>query len=105
MDIGFARQLKLNHLRLIAAIAEQGQLGLAAATLAITQPAASRMLSEIERIVGSQLFERHAKGMELTLIGRALAHRAHSMLLELRDLARDVEELKRGKVEWPLSAL
>lgn len=97
MDLGFARQLKLNHLRLIAAIAEQGQLGLAAATLAITQPAASRMLSEIERIVGSQLFERHAKGMELTLIGRALAHRAHSMLLELRDLTRDVEELKRGE--------
>lgn len=97
MDTGFPRQLKLNHLRLIDAIAEHHQLGLAAAALAMTQPAASRMLSEIEGLVGAQLFERHAKGMSPTVIGRALARRAHGMLLELRDLDREMEELKQGK--------
>lgn len=97
IEIGSARQLKINQLRLIAAIAEQGQLGLAADSLAITQPAASRMLAEIEHTLGAKLFERHAKGMEMTLIGRALAQRAYNVLVELRDLTREVNELKQGE--------
>lgn len=97
MDIGIARHLKIPQLRLIAAIAEHGQLGLAADELTVTQPAASRMLADIEHTLGARLFERHAKGMVPTLIGRALARRAHNMLVELRDLAQDVEELKRGE--------
>ncbi|PXF28895.1 LysR family transcriptional regulator [Pokkaliibacter plantistimulans] len=97
MDIGIAKNLKINQLRLISAIAEHGQLGLAADELTLTQPAASRMLSEIENTLGAKLFERHAKGMVPTLIGRALAQRSHNLLVELRDLSRDVEELKGGE--------
>ncbi|PPC74527.1 LysR family transcriptional regulator [Pokkaliibacter plantistimulans] len=97
MDIGIAKHLKINQLRLISAIAEHGQLGLAADELTLTQPAASRMLSEIENALGAKLFERHAKGMVPTLIGRALAQRSHNLLVELRDLSRDVEELKGGE--------
>lgn len=96
MDLGFARSLKITHLRLINAIAETGQLGLAAEAVAITQPAASRLLAEIESITGSRLFDRNPKGMELTLIGRALAQRSRSILLELRYLTREVDELKAG---------
>lgn len=96
MDPGFARSLKFTHLRLINAIAEHGQLGLAAEALGITQPAASRLLAEIERMAGARLCDRHARGMELNLIGRALAQRSHSILLELNYLARDVDELKTG---------
>lgn len=96
MDLGFARSLKITHLRLINAIAEHGQLGLAAEALAITQPAASRLLSDVESTAGARLFDRHAKGMELTLIGRALAQRSRSILLELTYLTREVDELKTG---------
>ncbi|BFM50395.1 LysR family transcriptional regulator [Marinomonas sp. THO17] len=96
MDIGLAKHLKLNQLRLISVICEYGQLGIAADELAITQPAASRMLHDIEQIIGTRLFTRHAKGMEPTLIGQAIARRAHNLLVELRDLAREVDELKDG---------
>lgn len=96
MDIGLSKYLKVRQLQLIAAIAEHGQLSTAADSVAITQPAASRMLAEIETKVGAKLFERHAKGMVLTLVGQALAQRAHSLLVELRDLSREVEELKLG---------
>ena len=88
--------LKVNHLRLINRIVEHGQLGQAAAVLSITQPAASRLLAEIENIVGSPLFERHPKGMTLTLIGRAIAQRSSAILLELNNLNREIEELKLG---------
>jgi len=96
MDIGLARSLKINQLRLIASIAEHGQLSLAADDLAITQPAASRMLSEVEQLLGAKLFERHPKGMVLTLLGNALAKRSHNLLVELRDMSRELEELRQG---------
>ncbi|MBV1787658.1 LysR family transcriptional regulator [Marinobacterium sp. D7] len=97
MKIDLSKHLKINQLRLISAIAEYGQLSIAADELAVTQPAASRMLADIEQTIGAKLFERHAKGMEATLIGRSVAQRAHNMLVELRDLARDVDELQRGE--------
>src|SRR5579864_8410023 len=97
MDTMFSRLLKISHFRLINAIAEHGQLGRAAEVLAITQPAASRMLADIEGLVGAPLFERHAKGLSPTLIGRAIAQRSTDILLELRNLNREVDELKQGK--------
>jgi len=96
MDIGLAKHLKLNQLRLISVIAEHGQISLAADEMAMTQPAASRMLSDIENTLGARLFTRHAKGMEPTLVGQSVARRAHNLLVELRDLSREVEELKEG---------
>lgn len=97
MELGLAKNLKITQLRLISAIAEHGQIRLAADALAITQPAASRMLADTEQHLGAKLFERHPKGMVPTLIGRALAQRAHNMLVELRDLSRDLDELKSGE--------
>jgi len=99
MDIGLSKHLKLNQLRLIAIIAEFGQLSIAADELAITQPAASRMLSEIESTLGAKLFTRHAKGMVPTLVGQAICRRAHNLVVELRDLSREVEELKQGNLD------
>ena len=51
-----ATRLQLKDFRLIQAISETGQLALAAERLAMTQPAASRMLAGIERAVGTPLF-------------------------------------------------
>ncbi|WP_028035553.1 LysR family transcriptional regulator [Chelativorans sp. J32] len=90
-------RLKLSHYRLIAAIAEHGQLSPAAAALSMTQPAASRMLREVELLVGAPLFQRHAKGMNLTEIGRLVARHAESLLTEIRETMVEVEEFKLGK--------
>ncbi|WEX07789.1 LysR family transcriptional regulator [Chelativorans sp. AA-79] len=92
-----ASRLKLSHFRLIAAVAEHGQMSPAAAALSMTQPAASRMLREIERLVGAPLFERHARGMSPTEVGRLLSRHADTLLTEVRAAIVEVEEFKQGK--------
>ena len=88
--------LKFNHMRLIAAIAEHGQIGLAAHALSLTQPAASRMLAEIETMAQARLFTRHPRGLEPTELGRVFARRAQNMLTEMRDMLQEVEEVRAG---------
>ncbi|MBY3223927.1 LysR family transcriptional regulator [Rhizobium laguerreae] len=89
--------LKLNHLRMIVAIEDSGQISAAADVLNISQPAASRMLSEMESITKTSLYERVARGVVLTTFGAALARRARKILLELREASREIGELKSGK--------
>ena len=89
-------RLQPKHFSLISSIAELGQLSLAAQSLALTQPAASRMLGEIERYVGSAVFIRTPKGMEPTPVGSALIRRAQNVLEEIREAAREVDAIRRG---------
>lgn len=97
-DDGLLRAgLKLNHLRMIIAIEDSGQISAAAEVLNISQPAASRMLSEMESITKTSLYERVARGVVLTTFGAALARRARKILLELREASREIGELKSGK--------
>ncbi|MBX4866533.1 LysR family transcriptional regulator [Rhizobium bangladeshense] len=97
-DDSFLRSgLKLNHLRMIVAIEDSGQISAAADVLNISQPAASRMLSEMEAITKTPLYERVARGVVLTTFGAALARRARKILLELREASREIAELKSGK--------
>lgn len=88
--------LKLNHLRMIVAIDDHRQISAAAAALNISQPAASRMLTEMEGILKAQLCERASRGVELTQFGRAFARRARSILLELHEVDREITALKSG---------
>ncbi|WP_233192716.1 LysR family transcriptional regulator [Acidimangrovimonas sediminis] len=83
--------------RLIAAIAAHGQLQIAAQSCQITQPAASRMLAELERMIGVPLFERTPKGMEPTPAGALVARRAERVVLELNDMAREMRDFREGR--------
>ncbi len=89
--------LKLGHLRMVAALDEHGQVSAAASVLNISQPAASRMIAEIEAIVGAPICERLPRGVTLTPYGKALARRARSVLLELREVDREISDLRSGK--------
>jgi DNA-binding transcriptional LysR family regulator len=89
--------LKLSHLRLLAALAESGQIGQAAERLNIAQPAASRLLAEVERIVGSPVHSRTGRGIALTAVGARLALRAQRVQAELRDAAREIAEVASGE--------
>lgn len=93
----FSSGLKLTHIRMIVAIAETGQVSAAAHILNISQPAASRMIGEMEGILGVPLCRRLPRGVELTEYGSALARRARAMLLELREIDREIADLKSGK--------
>ena len=92
------RGLKLSHLRLLASLAETGQITLAAQAVGVAQPAASRLLAEIEGIIGHPAHERTGRGIALTPIGAALARRAQRVQMELRDAARAMAEIAAGGV-------
>jgi len=89
--------LKLGHMRMIVALADQLQVSAAAAVLNISQPAASRVIAEMEGILGVPLVERHARGIVLTPFGAALARRARIVLLEMRHADREIAHLKAGR--------
>lgn len=88
--------LKPAQLRLIQEIAQHGQLQIAAETLGMTQPAASRMLAEAERSLGAPLFLRRPKGMEPTENGEAVLRRTRAILREMDGMAADLTALREG---------
>ncbi len=90
------RGLRLPQLRLLIAVAETGQISGAAAQVGITQPAASRMLTELERTTGAQLYERHSRGVALTAAGDLLARRARSALHDLEIAFDEMNMLAKG---------
>lgn len=89
--------IQLRHLRLIHAVSELGQLSIAADRLAITQPAASRMLAEVENMVGKPLFHRSPKGMSPTPVGEVLVRHAKSLLHGLTATVNEVGAFTAGK--------
>ncbi|MEQ1944447.1 LysR family transcriptional regulator [Mesorhizobium sp. VNQ89] len=89
--------LKISHMRMIVALEDTGQVSGAAHLLNISQPAASRMIGEMESILGVTLCERLPRGVELTPFGATLARRARTILLQLREVDREIEDLKSGK--------
>lgn len=93
---GSLRQLKPMQLRLIAALSEAEGLGRAAERIGISQPAASRLLAEMEDLLGLRLHERQGRGLRLTHAGEALARRAARIQIELTDAAREVAEAATG---------
>lgn len=81
-----SRRIKPSHLRLVVAIADHEQLGLAADHLAISQPSASRSLAELESLLDAELFIRRTKWMEPTEAGKALIRHGRNVLAELESL-------------------
>lgn len=90
-------RLQLRHVRLIHAIAETGQLSIAAERLSITQPAASRTLAEIERVLGAALFDRQPKGMVPTDLGRVLIRHAAAIIGEFDSTLHDLDAFRSGR--------
>jgi DNA-binding transcriptional LysR family regulator len=93
---GSLRQLKPTQLRLMAALSEAEGLGQSADRIGISQPAASRLLAEMEALLGLRLHERQGRGLRLTHAGEALARRAARIQIELADAAREVAEAETG---------
>lgn len=89
--------LKLNQLRFVVALQRRGKLALAAEELHISQPAASRMLSEIEASIGHSICSRNAHGVAFNDLGTALAARSRRVVNEMERLGRDLTELADGR--------
>jgi acetyl esterase/lipase len=75
--------VEVRHLRAFVAVAEELNFSRAAERLYISQPALSRQIRTLERVVGCELLHRSTHHVELTLAGQALLDRAHSVLAAL----------------------
>lgn len=88
-----AARLKLRHLHVLLAVMRCGSIRKAAGALALTQPAVSKTIAELEDLVGVPLFDRSAAGVEPTVYGQALARRATVVLDELGQSLKDLSFL------------
>ena len=98
--INFSR-LKLRHLQCLVMVAQERNLVRAAKALALTQPAVSKTIAELEDIVGRRLLLRRRRGVELTPAADVLVRHAVVALRGLREglgLALDQPELDQLQV-------
>jgi LysR family hca operon transcriptional activator len=76
--------MELRHLRYFVAVAEAGNLTVAAQQMLHTsQPSLSRQIRDLEDEVGAQLLTRRARGIELTPAGRAFLDHARGVLSQV----------------------
>ncbi|MEU6424515.1 LysR family transcriptional regulator [Microbispora sp. NPDC046973] len=88
--------MNLRLLEYVVAICEEGSISAAARRLHVTQPTLSRQVHELERRLGTPLFEREGRGMVPTSAGRALVARATTVLAEARAALDDVRLAAEG---------
>jgi monoterpene epsilon-lactone hydrolase len=80
-----ADAIELKHLRAFVAVADELNFGRAASRLYVSQPALSRQIKTLERLVGCPLLLRSTHRVELTLAGEALLSSAVPLLADLND--------------------
>lgn len=78
--------ITLRQLRYLASLARHRHFGRAADDCAVTQPALSMQVRELERELGAELVERRPGEISLTQIGEDVAERAEQILAATRDL-------------------
>src|SRR5215470_6887354 len=87
------RRLKLRHMEILLAVVEAGSMAKAGKRLAISQPAISRAIAEMEHTLGVPVFDRSPRGVEPTRYGRALLKRGIAAFDELAQAMKDVDFL------------
>ena len=92
-------RIRLRHLQCFLAVAQQGNLRRAAQALAITQPAVTKTLNELEEMLGTTLFVRGRKGATLTPEAEVFLRHAHA---SVDALAQAVDSVAGGPGEAPL---
>ncbi|HEY7888936.1 MAG TPA: LysR substrate-binding domain-containing protein [Steroidobacteraceae bacterium] len=90
-------QLKTHQLAFLVHLDEERRLARAASAAGLTQPAASKLLRQIEETLDVKLFERHARGVAPTRYGEILVRHARSALSEIGLAREEVAALKAGR--------
>ncbi|ROM77208.1 LysR family transcriptional regulator [Pseudomonas brassicacearum] len=90
------RRLDLITLQLFVSVHQEGTLTRAAELEMIALSAASKRMNDMEQALGIELFERNAKGMELTAAGETLLYYAKRILTDVEKISIDVGEHLHG---------
>lgn len=94
--------MELHHLKTFATVAREGSLTRSAQTLLLSQPAVSGHIKLLEEELGTVLFERTAKGMQLTREGLILLEEAERTLDAAKTLVNRARGLQ-GDAAGPLA--
>jgi DNA-binding transcriptional LysR family regulator len=89
--------IELRHLRYFVVVAEEGHITRAAERLDMQQPPLSQQIKSLEQQVGSQLFHRKARGVQLTATGRAFLVEARKVLAGLDRAIETTRRTARGE--------
>ena len=81
------KALTLKHFRYFDALARHGHFGRAAEACAISQPALSVQIRELEAMLGAPLVERTARRIRLTTLGGEFLERARRVLADVEEMA------------------
>lgn len=90
-------RLKTRQLLLLLAIDEESNIHRAAQALSMTQPAASKLLKDLEDALGVPLFERLPRGMRPTWYGETMIRHARTALASLSQAHDEIESLRAGR--------
>ena len=100
-DDRIGRRLRLKDLHTLQTVASVGSMAKASERLALSQPAISKAISDVEKTLGAPLFDRSSNGVELTDCGRMLVERSRVIFDEVRQGVLDIEHISdptRGEV-------
>src|SRR5690606_24107662 len=99
--------IEMQQLTHVCAVADHGQIAAAARAIAITQPALSRSIRNLEETLGVALFERSRQGVALTSYGITFLAHARAIVNEVTRAQESVDALRglaTGRVSLGLSA-
>lgn len=89
--------ISLRQIRYFVAVAEHGSVSATAQSIAISQSTITETLQKLEVDLGFRLFERHARGVELTLKGHQFLRHARKILTDIQDARRALRgEISEG---------
>lgn len=92
-DDRIGRRLRLKDLHTLQTVAEVGSMAKASKRLALSQPAISKAISEMEHVLGTPLLDRSSRGVALTDCGRLLVERTRVVFDEITQGVSDIAEL------------
>lgn len=90
--------LELRHLRYFLATAEELNYGRAAERLRIAQPGLSQQIKNLEEIVGTPLFDRTRRSVQLTLAGELFEQEARKAIAQAEMALLAARRAGRGEV-------
>ena len=92
----FNNWFKYRHLVLLETLARTKNMHLAAEQMNLSQPAISKMLKEIENMLGFSIFERLPRSMPVTALGQHVICYAQRVLNDAKHFVEDIEMLRLG---------
>lgn len=96
IDRALRSNIKLRHLQLLVALDEFRHLGKTAEFLSVSQPAVSKTLTEIERMLDLTLFSRSTRGTAPTPAGQSLIRFARGVLAQYERTREEIEAVATG---------